>query len=58
MTDDKKRRKPPEGDESDFADEHTRPTYEDELDDSPAAPRDESVPDHPGGESDKPKGPL
>ncbi len=45
--------------EADFAEEHTRPTYEDEHSDSASAPGDESVPEGPGGETrEDPKKPL
>jgi hypothetical protein len=40
-----------EPDEPDFAEEHSRPTYEDEPDDLPDADRgDESVPEGPASE--------
>ncbi|MDR7304304.1 hypothetical protein [Haloactinomyces albus] len=46
-------------DEPDFAEEHTRPTYEEEHTDSPGVTGDESVPEGPGGASHKdPKRPL
>lgn len=46
-------------DEPDFAEEHTRPTYEEEHTESPGVAEDESVPEGPGGASRKdPKRPL
>jgi hypothetical protein len=45
--------------EPDFAEEHSRPTYENEHVDEPAVPGDESVPKGPwGDDQEEPKGPL
>lgn len=46
-------------DEPDFAEEHSRPSYEDEDADSPATAGNESVPEGPASEwHDQPKRPL
>lgn len=46
---DHSRRVPPEG-EPDFAEEHTKPTYEDESGDPSPNDSDESVPEGPASE--------
>ncbi len=59
MCEDRPRRALHDDSDPDFADEHSRPTYEDEDADSPAAPGDESVPEGPASERrDQPKRPL
>lgn len=59
MTDRHPDENPTFDEEPDFAEEHTRPTYEDESADLPGSGGDESIQDGPAGEQqDEPTGPL